>query len=501
MRSRIMLIAALTMSTVLTLPPLDGQIVRGQVMDSIMFLPLSGSMIVLIDGAGADIARTVADNEGLFLINAPGPAQYRLRVESAGYRTSTFPLFALGSSEVKWFMLLIASVAPLPPAPTIDGYVDEYCAEGTMQPGQGVIVGIVRNAETATPVANASVLAWWPTVGGVLADLARGVDLSSASGETNTDSAGAYVACGVPVRTPLTFHAASGDLLSDFVELRFDSGGVFVDDDFHVTTQSVMRQDFDLMSTAQHTAAVAGTVEDAGTRAPLVGAMVEIVGTTLQTTTAANGTFTLRGLPAGAANLAVRHPGFRAAIRKVELTHGDTIVFAQGALRLDALPLELVPVVVEAERPVTRRPLAEFWERREAGGGAFITREEFENQGNPQKPTDVLRRMRGIRIRGNSNYGKPLSNVSPKGYGLDHRRVVIETGRGTTRSFSVVKYGCPPLLYLDLMYLGDATTVSIDDILPLVNIEAIEVYSSAATVPPQLNRTGSTCGVILFWTR
>ena len=32
-------------------------------------------------------------------------------------------------------------------------------------------------------------------------------------------------------------------------------------------------------------------------------------------------------------------------------------------------------------------------------------------------------------------------------------------------------------------------------------IEAVELYSSAATIPMQYNGTGSACGVILIWTR
>jgi hypothetical protein len=33
------------------------------------------------------------------------------------------------------------------------------------------------------------------------------------------------------------------------------------------------------------------------------------------------------------------------------------------------------------------------------------------------------------------------------------------------------------------------------------NIEGIEVYRSAAQIPAQFNRTSSSCGVVLVWTR
>jgi hypothetical protein len=481
--------------------PTEAQIVRGQVVDSVTYGPVAGAIVSLLDSLGVETLRMVADDEGLFLVRAPDGGQFRLRVEADGYRRSMFPPFTLGSSDVKGFMLLIAATAPAPPAPTIEDYVTEFCAEGTVRQDQGVVMGFVRHAETGTPVAGAAVRASWPPVRGRLAELVSSADLGPASGETTTDGDGVYVACGVPLGIPLVFHAASNDLLSDFVELRFDSGGVFIGREHHATQQAAVRWDFHLRSAAQRTAAVTGAVEDATTMEALGGAVVELLGTELQATTARDGGFTLMGLPAGPSKLAVRHAGFRPITLEVRLTQGDTVTLAGGAVRLDALATELRPVVVEAEQPDTRRPLAEFWERREAGGGAFVTREEFMKVGNPQKPSDVLRRMRGIHVRANANYGKPLSNVDPKVSGVDLRRWVIETGRGQTRSFLQVVRECPPLIYLDHMYLGNAVAVNIDDILPLIDVEAVEAYSSAATVPPQLNRTGSTCGVIVFWTR
>lgn len=44
----------------------------------------------------------------------------------------------------------------------------------------------------------------------------------------------------------------------------------------------------------------------------------------------------------------------------------------------------------------------------------------------------------------------------------------------------------------------------LDNDLERLNINqlgGIEYYAGAASVPPQYNRTGSTCGVIIFWTR
>jgi hypothetical protein len=34
-----------------------------------------------------------------------------------------------------------------------------------------------------------------------------------------------------------------------------------------------------------------------------------------------------------------------------------------------------------------------------------------------------------------------------------------------------------------------------------LDLEGMEVYRSAAEIPPEYNATGSACGVILLWTR
>jgi len=60
---------------------------------------------------------------------------------------------------------------------------------------------------------------------------------------------------------------------------------------------------------------------------------------------------------------------------------------------------ELAPVTVEAEAHTNYRNIAEFERRRANMTGSFITRAEFIKQGNPPKTTDVLRHMRGIRVR------------------------------------------------------------------------------------------------------
>ena len=80
-------------------------------------------------------------------------------------------------------------------------------------------------------------------------------------------------------------------------------------------------------------------------------------------------------------------------------------------------------------------------------------------------------------------------------------RWIIATSRGISRSISGRDGRCLPLVFLDGLYLGDAWTVDIDRILPMVDLEAIEAYTSIASLPVEFNRPGSLCGVLVFWTR
>jgi hypothetical protein len=250
---------------------------------------------------------------------------------------------------------------------------------------------------------------------------------------------------------------------------------------------------------AQDTTIVRGFVTDAATGMPLPEATVAAVGGQLSSQTDAAGMFQLEGLPLGAVTLSVLRMGYSPIQFTVDLDEGGLYQIAAGRILLEPLPLQLDPVQVEAVPVSTRRLLAEFELRREASAGSFITREEFEKMGNPVLPTDVLRRMHGIRVLGNPN---AMSGGS--GPPFTYARWLVRMRRTANRaSFQRVKElgGCPPLLFLDGRYMGTVDENDVDQVLSVNEVEAVEAYSSAATIPAEFNRTGSVCGVIAFWTR
>ena len=60
---------------------------------------------------------------------------------------------------------------------------------------------------------------------------------------------------------------------------------------------------------------------------------------------------------------------------------------------------------------------------------------------------------------------------------------------------------CFPIIFIDRMFVGNTSMVVVDQIAPPEQIEAIEFYASIAGLPPEFNRRGATCGVLVFWTR
>jgi len=402
-------------------------------------------------------------------------------------------------------LLLPSLSAPLDPAPlTLDELTKQVCLEGT-DSSRPIMMGFVRYANTHEPVAEAGVsLAWPPPPTEHVLD--RWVPLEEQTGIMLTDSTGFYALCGVPRDLAIRAWATTVDRVSDVTELRFTADGVLRDAGFVSMPYPVWRQDFELPPSQWRTAVVRGVVTDATSQAPVAGATVALAAMpSLQTSTSADGTFTLAGLPAGPSRLDVRHQGHQPGGAVTRLARGDTATLSAGMLALEPAAMELDPITVSTTRPSTRRPLEDFWERREHGFGSFITRAEFEDEGNPQQVTEVLQRLQGVYVIPNPRYLKGYNDgrAGPELFSIDTRRWIVTLRRGGPRTFGFAKGGweCPPLIFRDEIYLGNGQTVDIDTWVPLDEIEAIEAYGTVAGLPQKFNRPGSACGVIVFWTR
>ena len=462
------------------------QQVQGQVVDSTTGEALRGAVVYLLSADGSIVASTLSDADGLFLMRGPGPNSYGLRAEFEGYRRSSFPQFQLLADQTVSYRLRLPRLAAQSgSSEDLRGLAGTACPNAP--PGGRIILGWVRHWRTQAPIADASVLVFWSHV----PDALRGsVDVGYFEGMTTTDSSGFYAICGPPAFSRIGIHALRDEGMSGFHQLRFVDGGVVAAGEVFATTDRVWRQDLAIIDPTERTAELVGTVTDSVSGEPLAEAEVELVGTPLVAETDRTGSFRIAQLPPGPVRLRVRRVGSLPREHAVVLPETGVLEISNEALALARAPTELEPVVVETA--VGRNPFAEFTTRRELGVGSFVTRDQFMNQGNPNRATDVLRNMAGVTIRRGPDMNLPwivtLTRGGPRTFG---NAIGGTTGSG----------GCPPLYFLDRHYVGTAHDTDVDAAVPLNDIEAIEVHPSVASLPHDFNRIGAQCGVIAFWSR
>jgi hypothetical protein len=233
-----------------------------------------------------------------------------------------------------------------------------------------------------------------------------------------------------------------------------------------------------------------GAVVDSISGRPVAGARVLVVtstGTTVAgAVTAADGRFSFQ-LPAdGTYRIRATGIGYSPSVTEPfavpRARDGDVLV------RLAAIPISLDTLRVVGKRVVVEKKihwLAEtgFYERRHEGFGYFLTRADIEEK-SPLIMTDALQGLAGIQVRCT---GPRACRVTMPG-----ARTMFFRGK------------CEPSIVLDGVVVspgGIGDSGRVNDLLEPLNIEAVEVYPSAAGIPPQWGGYLSPCGAIVAWSR
>jgi hypothetical protein len=224
-----------------------------------------------------------------------------------------------------------------------------------------------------------------------------------------------------------------------------------------------------VLGAQRQTASLVGLVRDSAGH-PIPGVEVRLKGGTSLAYTDDAGGFRLGSLPIGPGNIAVRRLGFVPASVVVTLREGrtDSLVVA-----MTTLAASLPGVLVEDEyMERSHRILAGFWERRARGFGNFVTRDEIEKR-DPHEFVDILRMTPSVNIQ-------------------------TRNGRKVIR-FNRSPADCPPQYWVDGLRIENGSP---DEFNP-EDVEALEVYSGPATLPPQFGQRvwSHTCGAIVIWTR
>ena len=231
---------------------------------------------------------------------------------------------------------------------------------------------------------------------------------------------------------------------------------------------------------------VNGLLLEAGSRKPILLAVVTLLDSMMvlidRTYTDHSGRFTLESRTPGSYYLAAAATGYMPRVDgRLELPRGSRISvelsLATAVMRLDSIP-------VDAETRSIRGDLdgAGFFGRMKQGFGHFITPDMLRER-PPLNAMELLRGIAGVQMRGSG-----LRGTVAYMRGADGRP-------------------CLPHIYVDgaraawlMPGVAVQDTATIEDILDVTHVQAVEVYARAVEAPAQYAAL-TTCGVILFWTR
>lgn len=232
---------------------------------------------------------------------------------------------------------------------------------------------------------------------------------------------------------------------------------------------------------------IRGLVRDELTDRPVIAAQVTLLtaeGRKLdRTVTDSVGGFEIEPDLAGAYRLRLEAPGYRTSdSARVDVAYGE-LVEVTIRMAVDAVPLQPLTVTARSHPPSKYLEEAGFYERRKAGIGLYLTREDIMRRA-PEVFSDLMRTVAGMTVQSSGATGRTGASMT-----------IRSNGR------------CQPVLFLD----GTHTLVGgvnprgrdtpLDDILIPRDIEGLELYRGSASVPAEFNRNIADCGALVVWTR
>jgi hypothetical protein len=434
----------------------------GTVYDSIRLRPLAGARVRVDSSA---LFATV-DEEGRFHLEGIPAGRHDLRVEHPFLDTLAVNLrsepqeFAAGGTTVHEFA-----------TPGPETLIEILCPAAWRARGPAALMGRVREADTGNPARGAKVSLVWYEV-----DVGTTVRRVPRVREAVVGADGTYRLCGLPaqldgkvqvLRAPLTSGEIAVSFGQDVLGLRsmtIASPGAIVavpaapgDSGASVSRSQILG-----------TARITGRVLNRAGR-PLVGARVQLEGTTRATSTRGTGEFVLDSLPPGTQSLAVRLLGYAPVERAVDLSSRDASTVT--------ITLEDFVPVLEAVRVTAQRERAledvGFARRQRTGTGYYMDSEDIKNR-NAQYFSDILRSAPGVRV----------AQVNGRQY--------LQNARDPMN-------GCVTV-WVDGTQWQQMEPGDVDDFVKPHEIAAIEVYSATGTPAEYQGARGSGCSTVIAWT-
>jgi hypothetical protein len=432
--------------------------IEGQVMDSVHSAPLAGAVVsaTSLGAARETTFVTTTDRRGRFRFDSLEAGRYAMRFESAmldslqyGGTSTQVSVTPRGTARVQ---------LAIPSGETLRATA---CPGVGLSEGNGVLLGLVADAETGRPLVDAQVAVGWSDL--EIDASTRAVVTDERAAHIAVDASGQYRLCGLPTDDPLLVQVQHAGRAGPVLHMTIPNGtGVLVRDiSFSVSGARLFEDGAEVPERAPlltGTAKLAGIVRDVGGR-PVAGAQVRVLGTAGNVRTDERGAYAIANLPAGTHELEVRQLGFGTARGPVELRHDQRT-------RLD-VQLERVVTLASIGVVARRWRYPEFEQRRKDGFGARFLDETEIKKLNLHTTSDVVNALPGFRA--------------------------IHERWGATRFISMRDGSCQPVVLVD-----DLPISSLTDLPTPTMLGAIEVYQGTAGAPMSHR---SPCGTIVFWTK
>lgn len=446
-----------------------GATIRGVIYDSIRAGPVPDA-VVEIPTLGR---RTVTNDHGVYVLRNVPPGGYGLALsypwlESLGFEVAPMPLIVEPGDSILAQDLVIPSFATL---------VADRCERDGTPEGSFALMGVVRDAESATPLPGARVVIS-TTPSGPAGDPALEPMLRAVTG-----TAGLYLLCRVPLGSPVEVRVSFLGQEGEAVRTTFRTPGA-MQLDLTVPLEGGRGDERGLRVRTRRidggmgSGRIFGTLRNSETGTPIRDAEVRIGDVEAPTVlTDAQGRFTFGGLSPGRHLLEVSHLGYGSHSAEFEL-EGPT----PAAVEVEVAPeaIELEPLVVTV-RALTPREIAN---RRTGGRARVMLREDIEGVAAAFHAGDLLRRLPGVRV---------TEIHGPSGQSL-----CIESSRGPA-TFSEAGSRCAQMpVYVDGLLVSAPEQILRS--IPPDHVESIEVLDPA-TAGPLIPGTRPGASVIVIYTR
>lgn len=465
------LLAAGAVSAQVTRPAGSGSVskVSGIVYDSIARSPLVGATVQIAAAANAvRMSRsTVSDSAGRYTLDSIPSGEYligffHVMLDSLGIEPPVRRLVVAGSAAMRYDLGI--------PGP--EAVRAAVCGPRAPNDSTGMILGTVRDAQSLTPVAHASVSTQWQEFAFTAQGFSRRAPRSTATANEN----GWFAFCGIPQLASVELIAFRGQdstamIQLDLPESRFVRRDLYLG---HSVTTVVADTESraDSVALAPHilrtgTTRLSGTVAATADGRPLPGAHV-VIDNGPQATTNERGEWSIGNAPPGTNMLSVRAVGFYPERRAVNIVESAPPV----RVSLSTLKAVLDTVKVNATH-LYNRDRNGFQRRRQSGVGRYLGPQDIERM-HPIATSDLFRMMPSVRVTQRGFDKTILMRGGMSGY-------------------------CTPAIFLDGMRIENLTGGDIDGWVQPTDIAGVEVYTVAGA-PPQF-QTLNGCGTILIWSR